>query len=109
PKFEDENVGLNLAFTGAIKDDILDIETLALKLLEKIMQIDFNLIINRYNVSVENKSHLDIMEDIAQRRGCIIRGGEIDYTKISNIILDEFRKGKLGDITLEWPKEMNNA
>lgn len=109
PKFEDQNVGLNLAFTGAIKDEILDIETLALKLIEKMMIIDLNLIVKRYNISVEEKSSLEIMEAIAERRGCIIRGGEIDYTKVSNMILDEFRKGIIGNITLELPKEMNNA
>lgn len=109
PKFKDKNVGLNLAFTGAIKDEILDIETLALKLVERIMNIDSNLLVNRYNISIEDRSYLEIMEVIAQRRGCIIRGGEIDYTKVSNIILDEFRKGIIGNITLELPKEINNA
>lgn len=105
PKFEDKIVGLNLAFTGAIKDEILDIETLALKLIERIMTIDSKLLANRYNISVEDKSYLEIMQDIASRRGCIIRGGEFDYTKVSNIILDEFRKGVIGKITLESPKE----
>lgn len=109
PKFKDKNVGLNLAFTGAIKDEILDIETLALKLVERIMNIDSNLLVNRYNISIEDRSYLEIMEVIAQRRGCITRGGEIDYTKVSNIILDEFRKGIIGNITLELPKEINNA
>lgn len=109
PKFKDKNVGLNLAFTGAIKDEILDIETLGLKLVEKIMNIDSKLLVNRYNISIEDRSYLEIMEAIAQRRGCIIRGGEIDYTKVSNIILDEFRKGIIGNITLELPKGINNA
>ena len=103
PKFQDKEVGLNLAFTGAIKDDILDIETLALKFVERLMNIDPNFIINRYNVDIENKSYLEILEDIAKKRGCIIKGGEVDYTKVSNIILDEFRKGIIGNITLEQP------
>ncbi|WP_313756583.1 ribosome biogenesis GTPase YlqF [Tissierella sp.] len=105
PKFEDLEVGLNLAFTGAIKDEILDIETLALKLIEKLANYFPNLLNNRYNIEVEGKSYLDIMEEIAKRRGCILKGGEIDYTKVSNIILDEFRKGVIGKITLEFPKE----
>lgn len=109
PKFEDKNVGLNLAFTGAIKDEILDIETLALKFIEKIMTIDPDLFSKRYSIIMEENTSLEIMEAIATRRGCIIRGGEIDYTKVSNIILDEFRKGVLGNITLELPKEINNA
>lgn len=103
PKFEDKEVALNLAFTGAIKDDILDIETLALKLIERLLNINSNLISNRYNVDLINKSYLETMEDIAKKRGCIIKGGEIDYTKVSNIILDEFRKGIIGKITLEQP------
>lgn len=109
PKFEDKEVGLNLAFTGAIKDDVLDIETLALKLIEKIISIDKGYLDNRYNISVEEKTPLEVMEDIGRKRGCIIRGGDVDYTKVSNIILDEFRKGTIGNITLELPKVIDNA
>lgn len=105
PKFEDEEVGINLAFTGAIKDEILDIETLALKLIERLAIYFPNLLNNRYNIEVEGKSYLNIMEDIGRRRGCIIRGGEIDYTKVSHIVLDEFRRGIIGNVTLEFPKE----
>lgn len=105
PKFEDPDVGLNLAFTGAIKDEILDIETLALKLIEKLANYFPNLLNNRYNVEIEGKPYLEIMEEIGRKRGCIVKGGEIDYTKVSNIILDEFRKGIIGNITLEFPKE----
>ena len=105
PKFEDEEVGLNLAFTGAIKDEILDTDTLALRLLEKLIYISPELLEDRYNIELENKTPLEIMEAIAAKRGCLIKGGEIDYTKVSNIILDEFRKGIIGNITLELPKE----
>ena len=105
PKFEDEEVGLNLAFTGAIKDEILDTDTLALRLLEKLIYISPELLEDRYNIELENKTPLEIMEAIAAKRGCLIKGGEIDYTKASNIILDEFRKGIIGNITLELPKE----
>ena len=105
PKFEEEKVGLNLAFTGAIKDAILDTETLALKLIEKLSVLYPEKLIARYNVEVEDKTPLEIMEQIGKNRGCIIRGGEIDYTKTTNIILDEFRKGVLGNMTLELPNE----
>lgn len=105
PKFEDLEVGLNLAFTGAIKDEILDIETLCLKLIERLANYFPNLLNNRYSVEIEGKSYLDIMEEIGRRRGCLIRGGEIDYTKVSHIVLDEFRRGMIGAITLEFPKE----
>jgi len=105
PKFEDLDVALNLAFTGAIKDEILDIETLCLKLIERLAKYFPNLLNNRYNIEIEGKSYLDIMEDIGKRRGCIIKGGQIDHTKVSHIVLDEFRRGIIGSITLEFPKE----
>lgn len=105
PKFEDQKVGLNLAFTGAIKDEILDTETLALRLLEILVQISPKLIEQRYNINIENKIPLEVMESIGKKRGCIIKGGEIDYSKVSNIILDEFRKGIIGNVTLEKPRE----
>lgn len=104
PKFEDKEVGLNLAFVGSIKDEILDRETLALKLIEKLISINPSNLEKRYNLNIENKSALDIMEEIGANRGCKIRGGEIDYSKVSTIVLDEFRKGKIGNITLELPK-----
>lgn len=100
----DKNVGLNLAFTGAIKDEIMDTETLALKLIEKLMSIDKNILIKRYSIEINPQdSPLTIMELIGTRRGALMRGGIVDYTKVSNIILDEFRKGILGKITLEAP------
>lgn len=105
PKFEDQEVGLNLAFTGAIKDEILDIETLCLKLIERLANYFPNLLNSRYNIKIEGKTYLDIMEEIGRRRGCIIKGGEIDYTKVSHIVLDEFRKGIIGAISLEFPNE----
>ncbi len=105
PKFEEEIVALNLAFTGAIKDEILDIETLALKLIERLMDYYPKLLKDRYNVEVDGSTPLAVMEEIGLRRGCIIKGGEIDYTKVSTIILDEFRKGVIGNITLEIPTE----
>lgn len=104
PKFEEEIVGLNLAFTGAIKDEILDTETLALKLIDVLIDIAPELLKDRYSIELQDLSPLEVMESIGNRRGCIIKGGEIDYTKTSNIILDEFRKGIIGNITLELPK-----
>ena len=103
PKFEEEIVGLNLAFTGAIKDEILDIETLALKFIERIIKYYPKSLNNRYNIVIHELTPLEIIEEIGKKRGCIVKGGEIDYTKVSTIILDEFRKGVLGNITLEFP------
>jgi len=105
PKFE-ENVGLNLAFTGAIKDEIMDRETLALKLIEKLVKIDSTLIENRYNLkNIKELSSIEIMDEIGKRRGALMRGGFIDYEKVSGIILDEFKKGLMGKVTLEGPNE----
>lgn len=105
PKFE-EKVGLNLAFTGAIKDEIMDRETLALKLIEKLKNIAPASLEERYKISdIKEMSSLEIMDEIGKNRGALMRGGLIDYEKVSGIILDEFRKGTLGRITLEEPNE----
>lgn len=105
PKFE-EKVGLNLAFTGAIKDEIMDRETLALKLIEKLKNIAPASLEERYKISdIKEMSPLEIMDEIGKNRGALMRGGLIDYEKVSGIVLDEFRKGTLGRITLEEPNE----
>lgn len=105
PKFE-EKVGLNLAFTGAIKDEIMDRETLALKLIEKLKNIAPASLEERYKISdIKEMSPLEIMDEIGKNRGALMRRGLIDYEKVSGIILDEFRKGTLGRITLEEPNE----
>ena len=101
PKFEDNEIGLNLAFTGAIKDEILDEENLAYKLIEKLMSIDPQILEKRYSVDTQNKETIEIMDDIAIRRGCLLKGKNIDYSKVSSIVIDEFRKTKLGRISLE--------
>lgn len=106
PKFEDQQVGLNLAFTGAIKDEILDTETLALRLVERLLLNFPHLLSKRYGIEIKEDDGLKIMIEIAKKRGCIIRGGQVDYTKVSSIILDEFRKGIIGNITLELPEEL---
>ena len=104
PKFEDMNVGLNLAFTGAIKDEVYDIIEVSCILLEKLNKLYPDLIEKRYKViDIKDKKGYEILEEIAKKRGCIISGGEIDYTRISAIVLDEFRAGKIGKISLETP------
>ena len=106
PKFEEE-VGLNLAFTGAIKDEIMDKETLALKLIEKLRDISPSSIEERYKLSdIRDMASIDIMDEIGRKRGALMRGGYIDYEKVAGIILDEFRKGILGRITLMVPDEL---
>lgn len=104
PKFEEKIVGINLATTGAIKDEIVDIESLCLYFIERLLKDKPDLLLNRYAIKLEGLTALEVMEEIGRKRGCIIRGGEIDYTKVSNIVLDEFRKGIIGNISLETPK-----
>lgn len=101
PKFEDNEIGLNLAFTGAIKDEILDEENLAYKLIEKLMSIDPQILEKRYSIDTQSKETIEIMDDIAIRRGCLLKGKNIDYSKVSSIVIDEFRQTKLGRISLE--------
>lgn len=105
PKFEDKEVAKHLAFTGAIKDEIMDTETLALRLIERILIINPEYLENRYNVEVNIENGLETMEIIARKRGCIMKSREIDYTRIAHIILDEFRRAVIERITLEYPEK----
>ncbi|AKL95497.1 ribosome biogenesis GTpase A [Clostridium aceticum] len=103
PKFEDEEVALNLAFTGAIKDEIMDTETLALKLIERLWVKEKEKLIERYKLEETLALPIEVMDRIAKNRGCIISGGEIDYSRTANMVLDEFRAGRIGKISLEEP------
>ncbi|MGI6084801.1 MAG: ribosome biogenesis GTPase YlqF [Acetivibrionales bacterium] len=104
PKFEDKLTGLNLAFTGAIKDEIMDTTELAAKLLERLADIYPEKIKERYKLGdLEGKRGFELLEEAGKRRGCLISGGEVDLNRISVIVLDEFRGGKIGKITLEFP------
>ncbi len=103
PKFEDEETGLNLAFTGAIKDEIMDVEELALKLIERLQVHYAKRLIERYKIEKVEEDPLETVKAIARKRGAIISGGEIDFNRISVMLLDEFRGGKLGAISLERP------
>lgn len=101
PKFEDPKVGLNLAFCGSIKDEILDIATLALELI-KVLQADYpDLLMARYKLEELSEDALTNMEAIALKRGFILPGKRIDYERCAKTLLDEFRGGVVGNITLE--------
>ena len=106
PKFEDQDVALNLAFTRAIKDEILDVETLALRLIEKLMVIEPEKLATRYKLEELGESGIETMDMIAQKRGFITGRKEIDYTRTATTVLNEFRTGKLGNITLEVPEDI---
>ncbi len=101
PKFEDPQVGLNLAFCGSIKDEILDTASLALELI-KVLQRDYpQLLRERYKLDELDEDALVNMEAIAAKRGFILPGKRIDYERCARTLLDEFRGGKIGNITLE--------
>lgn len=106
PKFDDQTAALKLAFTGAIKDDILDIETLAMKLLLFLAENYPQSIADRYKVTAEEgDGGFELLEKVGRKRGMMISGGEINTERAAITVLDEFRSGKLGRITLELPAE----
>ena len=102
PKFEDQQVGLRLALIGAIKDEILNIDELVLELIAILTEHYPGVLHARYEVE-EDQTPANIIEQIAVKRNCIQKGNELDYTKAANLLLEEFRSGKLGKITLEFP------
>lgn len=104
PKFDDEKVALHLAFTRAIKDEILDTEELAFKFVQEMAIIKPAALIDRYKITI-SEDPLENMMNIGKRRGCIISGGEIDTLRTATIILDDYRSGRLGKISLEKPGE----
>lgn len=101
PKFEDATVGEHLAFTGAVKDNVIDTLLLAVKLCEFLSDNYNDLIEQRYKINTENKDAYEIFCEIGKKRGFLIRGGETDEDRTANMLLEEFRNCKLGNITIE--------
>lgn len=107
PKFEDETTGLHLAFTGAVKAEIMDMETLAHYLMELLKRRYPDALCARYHIEVpEQAQGWELVEAAARKRGFLISGGEVDLERMSRILLDEFRSGKLGNFTLETVEDM---
>ena len=114
PKFEDQSVGLNLAYTGAVKDDIMDVETLACHLMADLAARYPDALRERYKLDVAPGKEgedvvaygYDLLGQAAGKRGFRISGGEFDTERMARILLDEFRGGKLGRFTLELPEDM---
>lgn len=107
PKFDDKTVGEHLAFTGAVKDQILDIELLAVRLLDFIKELKPADFITRFkleNEDIENIDSYELLKMIGKKRGMLVSGGEIDTERAAIILLDEFRSAKLGRITVEMPQ-----
>lgn len=108
PKFDDQITGQNLAFTGAIKDDILDIEELASNLCARLYQTVPDMFCTRYKLdraALTEAGPYDLLCAVAKKRGFLISGGELDTERAADIVLDEFREAKIGRITLELPEK----
>ena len=111
PKFQSEEISLNLAFSGTIKDDVLEITEIAYELLKKLNAEYKNNLLERYKISEEEYAEIlklenpmyELMKLIARKRGALLVGGRTDDEKTARIILDDFRSGKIGKITLERP------
>lgn len=105
PKFEDQEVGRRLAYTGAIKDDIMDVEELGCTLMEELAAQYPQALSDRYKLTPEpGTPGWELLEAAGRKRGFLISGGEVDLNRMARVLLDEFRGGKLGRFTLEAPE-----
>ncbi|BDZ82334.1 ribosome biogenesis GTPase A [Claveliimonas bilis] len=102
PKFEDQQVGMKLAFIGSIKDEILNTEELAAEFLKFMQQHYPGIIAGKYNIE-ETGDVYEVLNRIAESRHCIVRGNELDMEKAAALLMDDFRSGRLGELTLEYP------
>lgn len=110
PKFEDETTGLHLAFTGAVRDAIMDVETLAFHLIALLAKRKPEALAQRFKITSEpGMTGWELLEQGARKRGFLVSGGQADLERMANILLDEFRGGKLGRITLEWPEDLEKG
>jgi ribosome biogenesis GTPase A len=106
PKFDDKIVGEHLAFTGAVKDQVIDIELLAVRLLDFLKQLKPKDFISRFKleeIDIENIDSYELLEIIGKKRGMLVSGGEVNTERAAIMLLDEFRSAKLGRITVEMP------
>lgn len=107
PKFDDTQVGIHLAFTGAIKDDVMDLEELACYLMEYLGRHYADVVSERYKIEVEEEdSGYELLIKAGRKRGFLMRGAEVDTERMARILLDEFRGGKLGRFTLETVEDV---
>jgi ribosome biogenesis GTPase A len=107
PKFEDQTVAHKLAFTGAVKDDVIDIETLSMMLLENLAENYPKALTERYKVELSPEDDgIALLDKVGRKRGMLLSGGVVNTERASIMVMDEFRGGKLGRITLETPKSI---
>ena len=104
PKFEDQTVGLRLAFIGSIKDEILNVEELAAELIKFLKKYYLGVLSEKYDI-MEVDDPYQCLADIAKSRHCLLRGNELDTTKAATLLIDDFRSGRLGRLTLEFPED----
>ena len=102
PKFEDQSVGVKLAMLGSINDEILNLEELSLELIKLLTEHFPDAVTERYGIE-KQEDPLKVLEEIARVRACLLKGSELDISKAANILMDDFRSGRLGKITLEFP------
>ena len=105
PKFEDPQVGIRLAVLGSVKDDILNSDELAVELLKRLRVAYPEALSERYGEAVLAGSEAEALMEIARARNCILKGGEPDYSRAAKLLIDDFRGGRLGRITLELPEQ----
>lgn len=104
PKFDDEMVGLRLALLGSVKDDILNTDELAFELLKLMAKTYPDQLKERYELTELPEEALPLMEEIARKRNCLLKGGELDYSRTAKLIIEDFRSGRMGRLTLELPE-----
>ncbi len=105
PRFEDQKVAQNLALTGAVRDEILQVNELALLLIQFLLEEYPGVLAQRYETEEEAVPAAELLARIAEKRGCISKGNELDYDRAAALLLDDFRGGRLGRISLERPEE----
>lgn len=110
PKIESDRVGLNLAYTGSIKDEILPIEDIALYFIRDVFPQYSQYFLERYQLddNLLDAQPIEVMDAIAKRRGCILSKDNYDYHRVARLVLDEFRKGTIGKMTIEMPEDLSN-
>ena len=107
PKFEDPQVGMMLAFTGAVKEGVIDLEELSCRLMELLLKYYPQVLSERYKVEAEpGTPGYELLEMAGRKRGFLLRGGEVHTERMAKVLMDEFRSGKLGKFTLEMPEDL---
>ena len=107
PKFDDPQVGMMLAYTGAVKEGVIDIEELSCRLMELLLRYYPQVLADRYKVEAEQGTPgYELLEMAGRKRGLLLRGGEVHTERMAKVLMDEFRSGKLGKFTLEMPEDV---